>query len=74
MALTDIVFYEVIAEANRGNIGTVADAVADVSNMYITIPAIADVESGVVYGRQDSLTGTLTGGGGGGPTYYAYAG
>ena len=73
MALTDIVFYEVISEANRGNIGTVADAVADVSNMYITIPVIATVQSGIVYGRQDSLTGTLTGGGGG-PTYYAYAG
>ena len=72
MALTDIVFYDVVAEADRGNTGVVADSVASTSTLYLTVPEVADVESGVVYGRQDSQTGTLVGGGGGGPTYYAY--
>jgi hypothetical protein len=71
MALTDIVFYEVISEINRGNIGLIADSATDTSTLYLTIPAEADVESGIIYGRQDSNTGTLVGGGGG-PTYYAY--
>jgi hypothetical protein len=72
MALTDIIFYEVVAEANRGDTGEVQNSTADTSTLYVTIPAVGDVESGVVYGRQDSETGTLVGGGGGGPTYYAY--
>lgn len=73
MALTDIIFYDVSAEANRGDIGTVTDSVTDTSTSYITIPAVGDVEAGVVYGLQDSQTGTLVGGGGGGgSTYYAY--
>ena len=72
MALTDIVFYEVVAEANRGDTGVVADSVTDTSRLYITLPAVGDVDTGVVYGSQDSLTGTSAGGGGGGPTYYAY--
>ncbi len=71
MALTDIIFYDVSAEANRGDIGLVENSVTDTSTLYITIPAIGDVESGVIYGLQDSQTGTLSGGGGG-PSYYAY--
>ena len=34
MALTDIVFYEVVAEANRGDTGVVADSVTDTSRLF----------------------------------------
>jgi len=69
MALTDIIFYDVVAVADRGNVGTVEDTTAAHHSLFLTTPAIADVESGVVYGPQNTLTGTLTGGG---PTYYSY--
>ena len=71
MALTDIIFYDVSVESNRGNVGLVTDTVVETATLFTTIPAVNDVELGVVYGPQDSQTGTLEGGGGG-PTYYAY--
>ncbi len=71
MALTDIIFYEVVAVADRGNIGEVEDTTASSHTLFVTTPAIEDVKTGVIYGLQNSLSGTLAGGGGG-PTYYAY--
>lgn len=71
MALTDVIFYEVVASVNRGNTGTVEDTTASHHTLFVTIPAITDVKTGVIYGLQNNLTGTLTGSGGG-PTYYAY--
>ncbi len=71
MALTDIVSEGgESSSASRGNIGTIADALArDGMSHYIflSVPVIADVKSGVVYGKQGTeLTGTYVAVGGGG--------
>lgn len=73
MALTDVVFFNVSSQASRGDVGAISDSDGLMSHtLYVTIPAIANVATGIVYGRQNSLTGTMSGGGGGGPTYYSY--
>lgn len=71
MALTDIVFDAPnSALANRGDIGAVTDTAANVSRLFIALPAAASVENGVVFGHQgDEFTGSFVGGGGGGNTY-----
>lgn len=68
MALTDVLFMSAnSAEADRGDIGTLEDILPDdMSNrLFLTVPTAAQVEAGVVFGRQDALTGTFVGGGGG---------
>jgi hypothetical protein len=74
MALTDIVA-EIGASANasfadRGDVGSLVDQLGDpnASRLFITLPTAAQVETGVMFGNQDSLTGTFVGGGGGGDT------
>ncbi len=72
MALTDIVSEAGMAAnasfADRGDVGSLVDQLGDpdVSRLYITLPDVAEVQSGVVFGNQDSETGTYVGGGGGG--------
>ena len=63
MALTDIIFYDVVAVVNRGNVGVVADTTASHHTMFLTTPVVTNVTTGVVYGPQNSLTGTSAGGG-----------
>lgn len=68
MALTDVLFMSGnSASAGRGDIGTLEDVLPDdmTNRLFITVPIAAQVESGVVFGRQDSQTGTFIGGGGG---------
>jgi hypothetical protein len=69
MALTDIVSEGgESSAAARGDIGTLTDILSrDGMSGYcfLTVPAIADVKSGVEYGQQGTeLTGTYIGGGG----------
>lgn len=72
MALTDIVSEAGMSAnaslADRGDVGSLVDQLGDpnVSRLYITLPDVAEVQSGVVFGNQDSETGTYVGGGGGG--------
>ena len=68
MPLTDIVSEGGMSSvAARGNIGVIVDALArDGMSHYkfLSVPVIADVKSGVVYGKQGTeLTGTYVGGG-----------
>lgn len=69
MALTDITFFDVTAEANRGNIGSVSNTTAETSFMFLTSPIIGDVRTSIAYGPQDSFIGTLNPSGGGGSGY-----
>lgn len=68
MALTDVLFMSAnAAEADRGDVGTLEDILPDeMSNsVFLTLPTVAQVQSGVAYGQQgDELTGTASGGGG----------
>lgn len=69
MALTDIVSEGgESSAAARGDIGVIVDALArDGMSHYsfLSVPVVADVKSGIVYGKQGSeLTGTYVGGGG----------
>ena len=69
MALTDIVSEGgESSAAARGDIGTLVDILARdgmSGYKYVAVPVIADVKSGVVYGKQGTeLTGTYVGGGG----------
>ena len=67
MALTDVLFMSAnAANADRGDVGALEDILPDgMSNrLFLTTPTAAQVESGVVFGSQDSLTGTFVGGGG----------
>lgn len=76
MALTDIVYSDNFsALADRGNIGTLVDidytpTLADY--VYRTEPPIANVQLGIVYGPQDTLTGTYSGSGSIIATDYAF--
>lgn len=72
MALADIIFYAVVAEADRGNVGVIENTTADHHTLFVTIPLVTQVENGIIFGGQNSLVGTFAGGGGGGPTYFAY--
>lgn len=69
MALTDIVFDDNnSAAAARGDIGSAVDSLSPQMShrLLLSVPTAAQVETGVVFGPQDSLTGTFVGGGGGG--------
>lgn len=69
VALTDVLFMSAnAAEADRGDVGTLEDILPDeMSNsVFLTVPTVAQVQSGVEYGQQgNELTGTYVGGGGG---------
>lgn len=68
MALTDIVSNTGTDLMDRGDIGTLEDVDAPdfVDNLFIDVPLVGEVQSGVQYGQQgDELTGTFVGGGGG---------
>lgn len=71
MALTDVVFAAGNSAAvARGDVGAVLDTTANVSRLFITLPAASSVENSVVFGHQgDEFTGSFVGGGGGGNTY-----
>lgn len=73
MALYDIVsppgYSPSGAAMARGNGGTIEDAVGarTIGVLTLSVPAAADVKSGVQYGHQGTeLTGSYVGGGGGG--------
>lgn len=74
MALTDIVSEAGMSAnasfADRGDVGSLVDQLGDpnASRLYLTVPAASAVQSGVVFGAQDSESGTYVGGGGGGDT------
>jgi hypothetical protein len=80
MAVTDFVANvsetSAIIEMSRGNIGTVGDIQGRrrmVHEFLLVVPIVSNVTLGINYGQQGTeLTGTATGGGGGGPTYYSY--
>lgn len=69
MAFTDIVFSENFSSfADRGDIGTLVDIThsqKQENNVFLEVPVVGDVKSGVVYGHQGTeLTGTYVAGGG----------
>jgi len=69
MALTDITFAEGFSElANRGNIGVLVDIDFTpklASYLFLVVPVVGDVKSGVVYGQQGTeKTGTYVASGG----------
>jgi hypothetical protein len=73
MALTDIVSEAgESSAAARGNVGVITDALSrdSMSNsLFLTVPLASQVETGVVFGPQDGLTGSFAGGGGGGTVW-----
>lgn len=69
MALTDIVFDTETSVASRGNVGVISDSTINSHTLELSVPVVGDVKLATVYGPQDSLTGTLVTGGGGGSGY-----
>jgi hypothetical protein len=69
MALTDIIFYDIVAEANRGNIGVVSDTTIDTHTLFLISPITGDVRVNISYGPQGSFIGTLSPSGGGSSGY-----
>lgn len=68
MALTDVVSGVQTDLMARGDIGTVVDVDSErrVDKLFIDVPIVGEVQSGVDYGQQGTeLTGTYVGGGGG---------
>jgi hypothetical protein len=66
MALTDVVSPTGVSFADRGDIGTVEDVVTSNGSdkMFLDVPTVGQVQSGVQYGQQGTeLTGTYTGSG-----------
>lgn len=63
MALTDIVANNqetIILEEARGNVGTVIDYQYQLQEITLVNPAVSDVRSGTLFGRQGAEVGTLT--------------
>ena len=69
MALTDVVSGVQTDLLTRGNSGTVVDVDSErrVDKLFIDVPVVGEVQSGVQYGQQGTeLTGSYVGGGSGG--------
>ena len=69
MALTDIVSEGgESSAAARGDIGTLEDILDSrgyCNRLTLAVPTVGQVQTGVVFGPQSSLTGTYVGGGSG---------
>lgn len=77
MAYTDQIVNqgEAVGQMSRGSGGSFTDAIAlrHIQEMFLTVPAIADVKNGVQYGQQGTeKQGTYVGGAGGGEVSYVF--